>query len=599
MTITETSRGYELQFDFRPHIVAEVKAMPGHRFFGKEKGWFIPHVAERKNPDQSVTKFYNKDAMMKFKAKYLKITPGSDAPEQLFKMEELPELTIDIPWKSDAPTPYPFQNNCIARGIQLKKFINACQPGLGKSCMAIGTVLGLEKIGTQSFPCLVICPSSLKENWSREFEKKFSNKRTIILTDQNKNTWHQYYRMGMADVFIVNYESLRKYFVISISTKKNEKFKLEDINFNPTIRMFKSVIIDELHRLKDPTIATSRIARGITFGKEIIIGLTGTPVVNKPRDLISQLQIIEQLNLFGGEKYFLDRYCEGGVGRGNLAELNGKLNRHCFFRKEKKDVLKDLPDKINEVFNCDISTRDEYDLASKDIKKYLQSIGYTDKQVDKSMEGEIMVQIGKLKAISARGKLHDAIEHIQEVVDAGEKIVVFIHQKFMAEAMMKAFPNSVCVRGQQLDPETGKEKPQSSAIRQAAVDKFQMCNRCNVKQEDHDKVKDHDFEPNNVNVMVASIKAAGVGITLTAASRLIFLELPWHPADVEQCSDRIHRITQKNAAQIGFFLGKNTIDEDIYKLIEEKRKVADAITGTVTDISTIITDLTRSLFNQK
>jgi SWI/SNF-related matrix-associated actin-dependent regulator 1 of chromatin subfamily A len=278
--------------------------------------------------------------------------------------------------------------------------------------------------------------------------------------------------------------------------------------------------------------------------------------------------MIGQLQNFGGYKYFMDRYCQGGTGAANLNELNGKLNNICFFRREKQDVLKDLPDKMREVFTCDITTRAEYNMAKGDLGKFLRESGYSDKQVNKSLNAEIMVKIGVLKSISARGKLPEAIEHIQEVVDAGEKIVVFIHQKFMAEALMKEFPEAVTVRGDD-----------DREARQRNVDAFQN-------------------DP-SVQVIICSIKAAGVGITLTASSRLMFLELPWHAADVEQCEDRIHRIGQKNSAQISYFLGKDTIDEYIYKLIEAKRGVADAITGTTTDISTIITDITKNLFNQK
>lgn len=578
MTINETGRGWELHFDFRPTIVEEVKKMHGARFMGKQAGWFIPVKSERKENGEVVKTFHNREAMEKFKKKYLVITPGSDAPEQLFKVEELPELKVVIPWRENVQ-PFAYQARGIAAGMALRKFINADQPGLGKTFQTIGTILGLQVIGQPSFPCLVICPSTLRENWRREWEEKFTYKKALILSDQNKNTWHQYHRMGMADVFIVNYESLKKYFVIAMGTKKKgEVLTLKDIQFNPTIKLFKSVIFDESHRLKDPTTIQTKLCRGIAQGKETIIELTGTPVVNKPRDLASQLAIIEQLGRFGSYKFFMDRYCEGGNGQSNLGELNGMLNKYCFFRREKKDVLQDLPDKMREVITCDITTREEYNLAAKDLKKYLESQGYTESQVKHSMNGEIMVQIGKLKAISARGKLPEAIEHIQEVVDAGEKIVVFIHQKFMADALLKQFPDAVTVRGQEIGAD-GKERPQGAESRQLSVDRFQN-------------------DP-NVKVIICSIKAAGVGITLTASSRLVFLELPWHPADVEQCEDRIHRIGQENSAQITYFLGKGTIDEDIYKLIEEKRKVSDAITGTTTDINTIITDLSRSLFNQK
>jgi SWI/SNF-related matrix-associated actin-dependent regulator of chromatin subfamily A-like protein 1 len=598
MIIAEDGRGYSLTFDYRPYIVKELKEMAGVRFQGKERGWFVPISAKKKNPDGTEIIVYNREPMEKFKKKHVVNAAGFDAAEQLFKINKLPELTLDIPWRKGV-IPYPYQGNGIARGLELKRFINGDQPGLGKTIQAIGTILGFHLMGENPFPCLVICPSTLKENWRREIEEKFSNRRAIVLDNNNKGNWHTMVRMNMADFIITNYESLWSFFITGTTVKGNNKPTLKEMLFDPRKDLFKSVIIDELHKLKDPSTRQGKVAKGLTMGKEIIIGLTGTPVVNKPKDLLSQLAIINQLHMFGGWKYFNDRYCQGGTGAAFLNELNGKLNNICFFRREKKDVLKDLPDKVREVFTCDITTRAEYNKAKNDLGAFLKDQGYSEKQVNKSLNAEIMVKIGVLKSISARGKLPEAIEHIQEVVDAGEKIVVFIHQKFMANALMAQFPGSVCVRGTEIDENTGKEKQQSAASRQAAVDSFQMCKFCKVKQENHDNVLDHEYEPSDVKIIFCSIKAAGVGWTLTASSRLIFLELPWHPADVEQCEDRIHRIGQKNAAQISYFLGKGTIDEDIYKLIEAKRDVSDAITGTTTTIDTIITDLTRSLFNQK
>lgn len=579
MTISEDGRGYSIQFEYRKFIVADLKEMAGVRFQGKERGWVVPHVFKKKLEDGSEHSIYNKDKMEKFKAKYIQKVEGADNPEQLFKIDELPDLQLRLPWKDGCPSPYEYQLKGIARGLELERFINADQPGLGKTVQAIGTVLGWHQTTKIVYPCLIICPATLKENWRREVEEKWSNRRAIVLTDKVRNTWHQYHRMGMGDFIICNFESLWSYFVIGTKNKKGSKPRLDEINFTPLISMFNSIIVDEIHRLKDPSTLQSKTARGICAGKKYVIGLTGTPVVNKPKDLSSQLAMINRLPDFGGYRYFLDRYCQGCTGTANLNELNGKLNKLCFFRREKKDVLKDLPDKLREVFTCDITTRTEYNLAKNDLGKFLKEQGYSEKQVNKSLNAEIMVKIGVLKSISARGKLPEAIEHIQEVVDSGEKIVVFIHQKFMANELMKAFPDSVSVRGTEIDPHTGKERQQDAASRQAAVDAFQ----------------------NNpsVQVIVCSIKAAGVGITLTASSRLIFLELPWHPADVEQCEDRIHRIGQKNSAQISYFLGKDTIDEDIYKMIEKKRDIADAITGTTTTIDTILTDLTRSLFNQR
>lgn len=613
MTITESARGYEVHFDYRPKIVAELKEMAGFRYQGPERGWFIPISGKKKMPDGNIIEhFQNKPLMEKFKAKYIVNTAGFDAPEQVFKINDLPELKIELPWRKGV-VPYYYQNFGIARGLELKRFINGDQPGLGKSMQAIGTVLGFEVISktlrlagnitdgdaNNPFPCLVICPATLKENWRREIEDKFSTKRAIILNDKNKANWHSLIRMGMGDFIIINFESLWSFFIIGRTDKKKTGCpKLSEMIFDARKDLFKSVIIDELHKLKDPTTRQSKVTKGLTTGKEIIIGLTGTPVVNKPMDLLSQLYIINQMHRFGGGKYFKDRYCQGGTGSAFENELNGKLNNICFFRREKKDVLKDLPDKVREIITCDITTRAEYNLAKNYFVSFLKQSGYSQGEIDKSLRGEVMVQIQKLKEISGKGKLPEVIEQIQEMVDADQKVVVFIYQKFMANALQKEFPKSVCVRGTEIDEVTGKEKPQSAKMRQMAVDAFQACAQCGIGQTDHDKA-DHPFVNNEVNPIICSLGAGGVGLTLTAASTLFLVEWPWHSAQVEQIEDRIHRIGQKDGALIKGFLGKDTIDEKIYEIICAKRDIADAITGTTTVIDTTLSDLTRSLFNQR
>ena len=124
---------------------------------------------------------------------------------------------------------------------------------------------------------------------------------------------------------------------------------------------------------------------------------------------------------FGGRKGFLTRYCEGGAGAANLKELNYKLNKYCFFRREKKDVAKDLPEKQRQTILCDITTRKDYDKAFNEFENYLKESGCSDKDIARKMRGEIMVKMGALKRISALGKLNEVKEFIHEVNDSGSK----------------------------------------------------------------------------------------------------------------------------------------------------------------------------------
>ena len=141
--------------------------------------------------------------------------------------------------------PYPYQVDGIVYGLQHHRLIIGDEPGLGKTLQSIGIV-----DTAPAYPCLVICPSSLKINWQREFEK-FTDKKAVVLDNATRTTWPYLLRMGMYHVAIVNYESLRKYFVWDIVSGSKE-FRLKDVVFSENIRLFKSVIIDESHRVKDP-----------------------------------------------------------------------------------------------------------------------------------------------------------------------------------------------------------------------------------------------------------------------------------------------------------------------------------------------------------
>ena len=199
--------------------------------------------------------------------------------------------------------PYPYQVEGIKYGLEKRRLFIGDEPGLGKTLQSIGIV-----DTANAYPCLVICPSSLKINWQREFEK-FTDKKALVLDNSTRTTWSYLLQMGMHHVAIVNYESLRKYFVWDIKGGKN--FRLKDVVFCPQIKQFRSVIIDESHRVKDPSAQQTIFTKGICTGKDWVIMLSGTPVVNRPEDLVAQLSIMGRLNEFGGKSQFLAEYGEG------------------------------------------------------------------------------------------------------------------------------------------------------------------------------------------------------------------------------------------------------------------------------------------------
>ncbi len=103
----------------------------------------------------------------------------------------------------------------------------------------------------------------------------------------------------------------------------------------------------------------------------------------------------------------------------------------------------------------------------------------------------------------------------------------------------------------------------------------------------------------DTNIIICSIRAAGVGLTLTAASNVAFVEFPWTYADCCQCEDRCHRIGQKDSVTAYYFLGKNTIDEKVYNIIQLKKGIANAITGSLDDVPENIVDMVADLFSNE
>lgn len=535
LDITETNSGFEVRFAYKPWLVDAIKKIPGvgFRSRGGEKFWHVP--------------MHSQKALLNWAKQFGSEPKANPIHEQIGEIEPMPELEIEIPLLRQM---FPYQSTGVAYALNKKRVIIGDQPGLGKTGQAIATMVGANAKCT-----LVICPATIRENWKREW-KIWTGKEAMVLTDRVKNTFPQFHRVGMCNVFITNYESLKKYFVESIDTPEGKPMRINHIKFKEIINLFDSVIIDEVHRCKDGKTQQSKFVMGICKGKEYVLALTGTPVVNKPIDLIPQLYIIQNLEHFGGYKGFVDTYCQGSRQASNLKQLNYLLHKHCFYRREKTEVLKDLPDKMRNILKCDISTQVEYSKAENDLRTYLkENLNKSDSEITKSMRGEVMVMISILKKIAARGKINEVIGHIQEVVEAGEKIVVFAWHKEIVYALKSAIPGAVTIVGDD-----------NMDNRQKAVDSFQN-------------------DP-KVQVILCNIKSGGVGITLTASSRVAFIELPWHPADAEQCEDRCHRIGQKDSVQCSYFLGANTIDEYIYDIIEKKRTIVNEVTGAVDNITT-------------
>ncbi|TDQ79545.1 DEAD/DEAH box helicase [Sphingobacterium yanglingense] len=558
---------FKIEFQYKPKIVEAVKALPERKFDFNDKTWSVP--TRYRDEVERFCKVHN----LQFGQKVV------NEVAQNFTIPPLPELTIEIPLKRD---PRPYQRTGIAYAIEKQRLFFGDDMGLGKTFQAIAAIEALHQQGKAAYPCLIVCPSAVKENWVKEVLETV-NRKAVVMVDGMKNTYQEFYRTGLAQFFIVNYESLKKYFVEAIDdpgfdekTGKKKKATLKHYHFRKkAIDFYKSIIFDESHKLKAVSTQASKISKGIAVGKETIFLLTGTPLINKPNDLIAQLGIMNRLVEMGGYKHFIDHFCSGPKGASNLKELNFQLNKNCFFRRNKTDpeVKKYLPDKSRQVILCDLSkeARKEYSHAMANLESYMKQYkDASDEKIQQSMKGEVMVRIGILKNISARGKLKDAFSFIQELVEQGQKVVVFCNLTEIVHAVQKEFVRSVRLTG-----------AENAVQKQASVDAFRT-------------------EP-NIDVIVLNLKAGGVGVNglQDVSTNVCFIEFGWHAAIMDQAEDRLYRMGQHNNVMCTYFLGRDTIDEWNYDLIQKKREIANTVTGTEDMTEVSIVDSFANLFNNK
>ena len=538
MCYTLTPNCYKVSFQYHPMLVKCIRRIPSARYQAEGKFW------EVSMNDVHLLRIMGQWARENH---YVSNVLWLEDKEPVISYEELPMPTLQVPHHM-LVEPYEYQKEGIAYALEKKRCIMGDEPGLGKTAQAIG-VLTISR----AFPALVICPASLKVNWQREL-RKFGGLNAVILSDDNRQTWQRFWEMRrqdgspLAEVFIVNYESLKKFFVSRI--RREGRFTLKSVDFDERKDLFRTVIIDESHKCKTSTTQQSKFVQGIAQGKEYIMELTGTPVVNNNTDLVQQLTIMGRLGDFGGYSKFLSRYCAGERKSSHLKELNYMLRKNCFFRRLKKDVLTQLPDKTRSYLVMDIDNRKEYKQAERDIIKYLvQYKDADDEKIQRTIRGAIMVKMGILKQISAKGKVSAAIDIIHNTIDGGQKLIVFCFLKEVVQALKAEFRDAVTVTGD--DNERQK---------QWAVDRFQQDDSCRL--------------------IILNYRSGGTGLTLTAASNVLFVEFPWTAADCQQAEDRAHRNGQKNAVSCVYLLGKDTIDEYMYDLIQTKKDIANGVTGT-------------------
>jgi len=544
--ICRTRQCYKIMSDNSPAVLHFIRKVPSAAYNATDKCWDVP---------LSDALFVNQlGEYFSYRGIAKEVIYQDGMTDINVWAEHMPDLTHPYKMKLE---PYDYQKKGIQYMVEHKRTFNGDDMGLGKTAETIAAVSI-----ARAYPCLVVCPAAMKMTWKREF-MKFIGKNAVILDNANKDSWQRMFETGICNVFITNYESVKKYFIRRV---RGKRVTVRSLVLDRRTAIFKAVVIDESHRVKNSTCHYSKYLEAICRGKEYVFMLTGTPVVTRVRDLVQQLKIMGRMDDFGGTASFVKRFCTSGVSDEELGVLNSLLWRTCYFRREKSLVLKELPEKVRQFYSCELTNRKEYDAAEADLISYLKRYKSTsDEKLKTAAMNEAIIKIGVLRQISAEGKLEEAKNLINDYISAEKKVIVFTAHKNIASRLHSKFKGSATVTGS--DSQEQKQK---------AVDRFQNEKGCNV--------------------IIVNMQSGGVGITLTAASDVLFVEMPWTAADCDQCECRAHRNGQKNSVTCVYLLGKDTFDERMYDIIQKERSTSSIITGAVDDTKeTIIKRMSESL----
>ena len=435
---------------------------------------------------------------------------------------------------------YPFQNVGVAFIENHKgRALVADEMGLGKTIQALAWL----QMHPELRPTIIVVPASLKLNWAKEALIWMTNPDIEILV--GTRPWKP-----TADILIINYDILHSWV--------------------DQLRMIKPqvLITDECHYFKSNRAQRTKAVKKLAKRIPHIIALSGTPIINRPIEAFNALKIINP-DLFPDYWYFVHHFCNAKhngfgwdfSGASHTDELHKLLTGTVMIRRLKKDVLPDLPSKVFSYVPIQLCNYKEYRAAERDFIGFIKE---TKGKVaaERASNAETLVQIETLKQLAVKGKLQETIGWIEDFLEVEGKLVVFAIHKFVIDALMEKFSDTAV----KIDGSV------SQSGRQQAIEEFQT----------NPKVK----------LFIGNIKAAGVGITLTAASSLVFLELGWTPGEMSQATDRIHRIGQKSSVNIYYLLAKDTIEEKIAKLLDRKLKVVNAVLdGIETEQESLLSEL--------
>ena len=526
-----------IKFDYNSKIVDAIRELPFRYYNPSETEWEVP--------TNKVEYLINK--LKEFDIKICgKLTIFEDK-----------NTNICLPEGFEFKTkPFSHQLEGVEYGLKYDRWFLGDEQGLGKSKQTIDIAVARKVMYGYRF-CLIVCGvNTLKWNWVNEIHTH-SNEDVYILGQRRKGTkiiigstkdkledLKLMYNIGEPHPYfiITNIESFRD---------KNIADTISDLCKKGIIGMCAA---DEMHKMKNPT---AQQTKGfLKCLPDCRIGMTGTPLMNSPMDLYV---ILKWLGYESHAFYsFKQHYCVMGgyggyeiVGYKNLDQLTAQV-REIMLRRLKSEVL-DLPEKI---YVDDIVEMDgRQAVMYKEVEAGLKA-DYINGDIDLTNPLSALIRLRQTTGypgilsdeITESAKLDRMEEIVENCISNDEKVIIFSNWAQMTSVIFDKVAKYGCgvITGETAD-----------SNRQAIVNKFQS--------------------DDTLKVIVGTIGAMGTGLTLTAATTVIFVDEPWNKALFDQAVDRAHRIGQKNNITVYSIMCKDTIDERIHNLIYKKGAMSDAI----------------------
>jgi SNF2 domain-containing protein/helicase-like protein len=535
-----------------PDVLAAVKELPGRKWDGERKVWTVPASAL-----SQVCEFAAERGLRL--AEDVADAAGGVSEREEWNLGASVALTpsgsVDVPGLSGALKPHQVAGlEFIAAN---RRVLVGDKMGLGKTLLSLAAVAA-----NGAWPAVVVCKTSLRLNWAAEMARFFPD-RTVYVASGNAPAPIP----AGTDVVVIGFDVLKQAYKADGVEKPGWAVALAKLK--PS-----ALIVDESHFGKEATAARSQamefLGKKVAAADGIVLCLSGTAIVNRPKELLQQLRILGRLADVGGAWAFKNRYCgpetnQWGTtydGATNLNELHMLLRRTGIYLRRGDDAL-GLPELTIRPswlggHDVDAEALGKYRDAEQDFLSALieqasaRGVDLSDPKARaafcaKAMNAETLVRLNLLRQLAGALKSGAVIERAAQLTTSGEKLMIAAHHRDMVDLYASWFGGLKIQGGQSTESvEADKEAFQNAPMPSAPV-------------------------------ITVSTQAGGVGHTLTAAAFGILAELPWTWAEVAQMAGRLHRIGQERPVDFAVMLAEGTVDDYMWRVVSNKRSVTAAV----------------------